>query len=783
MSELETFGNYHLIKKIAQGGMAEIFLASPKGNENQFFVLKRILPHLLEKKNYLNMFLDEVKIAKRLKHSNIVQTFDSGQVDGRYYLVLEYVNGITLSQLVYFAKKANYQLPAEVIAYIGSQVLKGLQHAHSLTDDRGVLLQIVHRDVNPQNVMLSYEGHIKLLDFGIYKGKQRLTETEVGLTKGKLSYMSPEQAKGDPLDGRSDLFAVAIIMYEMLQGGKKLFHRSDSNPAAVLNDIVHGKVVSIREKNPAVDERLSNIIMKALSKKPSQRFFDARDMQLELEKFLAAQTDKIDAFVLKRLISSMVHRRGDYSAQPDAPSAFHQASNDPPTQAQAMELTQTILRFQQAQHELSQENREPDLSKVAESVGAGITDRKDFSATPLQLSEPQAHPSEKDIQGSEAFFPQKSHHQKVKSAFFLLLGCSLFLGLVTFGYRYYQSKNVAKIENVQPFVQKLDEKQKLELSPSFADKKNQNIQEIQSDEAQKNSKTASIRIESNPEGATIRLNGVDYHQTTPTIISSLFLYRTYTIEVRKTGYKPKVLPVFLKEADKESSLFISLDKALGSVFISSEPSDATVTVNEKIFEEHTPATIVGLETGIEHHIIISKENYKNSLHSITLQEDGEKSHIEAMLEIDIESIPKASVDLFSDPASCSVVINRKEIGKTPIYRFMLQPDQDFTISITCSDYHQYVQKIHSKPKQHFRINPTLTPKGYGFLTVETVPDGAGVKLNDTVIGQTPLINFRVRPGNYKAEVFLKAQQISRSFEFRSEINKTVSRKINLLTGT
>src|SRR5688500_3784963 len=216
----QAFGKYHLLDKLAVGGMAEIFLAKSAADPNRYLVIKRILPHFSDNAQFVDMFIDEAKISAQLKHGNIVPVHDLGKIGANYFLAMEWVPGQDLKQLLARCKELGLRLSAEHAAFISWQMLMGLDYAHAKADPGGRPLHIVHRDVSPQNVLVGYDGSVKVTDFGIAKAESKLDATQAGTLKGKFGYMAPEQvvAGGPPLDHRADIFASGIILWELLTG-------------------------------------------------------------------------------------------------------------------------------------------------------------------------------------------------------------------------------------------------------------------------------------------------------------------------------------------------------------------------------------------------------------------------------------------------------------------------------------------------------------------------------------------------------------------------------------
>ena len=214
------FGKYFLLERVNVGGMAEVFRAKTTGVEGfeRLVAVKRILPDIAEDEEFVTMFKDEAKIAVQLTHANIAQIFDLGRADGSFYIALEYIHGKDLRAIMNRVRQRADQLPVAFACYVIMKVCEGLDYAHSKHDGAGQFLNLVHRDVSPQNLLVSYEGEVKIIDFGIAKAAGKAGKTQAGILKGKFGYMSPEQILGLEIDRRSDVFGVGICLYELLTG-------------------------------------------------------------------------------------------------------------------------------------------------------------------------------------------------------------------------------------------------------------------------------------------------------------------------------------------------------------------------------------------------------------------------------------------------------------------------------------------------------------------------------------------------------------------------------------
>ena len=279
------FGKYFLLERINVGGMAEVYKAKTVGVEGfeKVVAIKRILPSVAEDQEFIKMFVDEAKITSQLSHANLARTFDLGKIDDAYYIAMEYVRGRDLRAVFERIARRGERMPLPLCVYVLARVCDGLDYAHRKRDPGGHDLQIVHRDVSPQNIILSYEGEVKLIDFGIAKTANKITKTQAGILKGKFGYMSPEQVRGLPLDRRSDIFAAGVVLYELCTGERLFTGNSDFS---VLQKVREAKVRPPSQIEPAIPERLEQVMLKALAREAQDRYQEAADFAADLTRFL-----------------------------------------------------------------------------------------------------------------------------------------------------------------------------------------------------------------------------------------------------------------------------------------------------------------------------------------------------------------------------------------------------------------------------------------------------------------------------------------------------------------
>ncbi|MBN2496678.1 MAG: serine/threonine protein kinase [Deltaproteobacteria bacterium] len=307
--ESRQFGKYRLIARLATGGMAEIYLASQTSlaGFEKLIVIKRILPNLAREERFVRMFLDEARIAAMLNHPNVVQIFDLGRIGGQLFIAMEYLSGESLAMIIRACRGRNMRVPPHLVAGIMLQAAEGLHHAHSALGPDGQPLQIIHRDISPQNVFALYDGGVKVVDFGIAKATLRSTKTRTGMLKGKYAYMSPEQILAvKDLDARSDVFALGVVMWELLCCRKLYSMESDLK---LLKAITEHDAPSPASFDPELPEYLCTIVRQALARDRDERYASAADMRADLADFLKQCPESGDTIAIKAFMQDLFAKR------------------------------------------------------------------------------------------------------------------------------------------------------------------------------------------------------------------------------------------------------------------------------------------------------------------------------------------------------------------------------------------------------------------------------------------------------------------------------------------
>ena len=303
---------YVLYKKVARGGMAEIYLGKQVGQDGfqRVCCIKRILPHHIDQAEYVKMFRDEAHIGKRLQHANIVRVEGFEELKDSYAIIMEFVNGGDLRALLSHCERQNVRLSIPMALFIIAEAARGLHYAHTKIDDlTGKPMGIIHRDISPQNILISFEGEVKVTDFGIADAQNKLTETKPGIVKGKYAYMSPEQITSGNVDARTDIFALTIVLWEML-AMKRLFQGESEFKTIEMVRSVHIDK-DLRDLNPRVDRALYKIIQKGLSKKANHRYKDASEFEKSLRNYIHSKYSNFTVNDLSEFVKNILKERSE----------------------------------------------------------------------------------------------------------------------------------------------------------------------------------------------------------------------------------------------------------------------------------------------------------------------------------------------------------------------------------------------------------------------------------------------------------------------------------------
>ena len=307
---------YRVIKRLEAGGMAEVFVGeavSVQGFKKRV-AIKRVLPHLAQNENFIQMFLDEARLSARLNHANIVTVFDISSREDTYFLIMEFVDGANLKKILEARQARGKTMPLGEAAYICMEACRGLSYAHELCDDAGAALKIVHRDISPPNILLTKRGEVKVADFGLAKAGTQLSQTDPGVVKGKFSYLSPEAANGLEVDARADIFSLGIVLWEMLSGRRLFLGDSDY---ATVKLIQNANVPRLSPLNSEVDDAFEEVLLRALASDREHRYQSAREFGDALAGYLFARQMKVTSYDIAALVTAATSAQAPATAQAD----------------------------------------------------------------------------------------------------------------------------------------------------------------------------------------------------------------------------------------------------------------------------------------------------------------------------------------------------------------------------------------------------------------------------------------------------------------------------------
>lgn len=813
------FGEYYLLDRVAVGGMAEIFKAKTYGvgGFEKLLAIKRILPHHAQNQDFIRMLIDEAKIAVALNHVNIVQVYDLGKIDNDYFIAMEFVDGRDLRTVFRKCKQLNVPLAMENAVYIILEICKGLDYAHRKTDRAGVPLSVVHRDISPQNILISFEGEVKIVDFGIAKAANKVVETESGILKGKFSYMSPEQARGLSVDRRTDIFSTGIIMYELLTG-EKLFKGKGHL------DILE-KIKKFQLDPPFlpqdVPSELEFILSHALEPSLDDRYEYASDFQIELTKFLYSSSLDFTARNLSDLMRRLFQdeRREEHSKEFSVPEPddatrsvllkSHAESlvsktdlsieeNNEETQPQirlgsTLENETIVKKFQKA---LSTQNRPAAQRNTEKFLNREPEPRYDDPApgyifTPKAAPTPVAkirdvreeetlpHSEEDDATGPDAWnrsfekissvydeirkLPLSRQIALVTAVFTTLL---IFVVLVMW---------VAKPESQQVNVQtpppiEAPEKKKPVERAYLGDIQNK----VDFSPEKKPAKSATAVFITTPPGATVFSAERKALGLTPVEIFNIPADQRMLFQIQLKDFIEHE-SIFALEPDATKVIDVKLEPNFGTIEVNSTPEDAKVYLNKNYIGQ-TPLRFDKVLPNIPVIIALSKDGFEDKTVPFRIG-PGESRVFNSILE-------KAQIQvlLTSKPAGGAIFLNGIQVGITPKKLTELTPGMEYVLVVRAEGYRDWVRKIRVSNGENSELNAQLEQSRgrLGSLYMESDPPGAMVFIDGKNTNlKTPCVIDRLAAGR---QLSVKLQK--ENFEV-AEANVEVSpdevtnQKINL----
>ncbi len=702
MSDFEPkqFGKYLLLSRIAVGGMAEIYRAKTYGVDGfeKELVIKRILPHCSADKDFITMLVDEAKLSVMLSHANIVQVYDLSKVGDDYYIAMEYIHGVNLRDVMYSCREMGMPVPPDIAVYIASEICKGLDYAHRKTHpEDNTPLNIVHRDISPQNILVSYEGEVKIVDFGIAKAAMNISHTLAGILKGKIAYMSPEQAMGKTVDSRTDIFSTGILLYEMLTG-TKLF--TGESQFEVLKKIRTTKI-GIGTLPDTIPEQLKPIVVKALAYDVDERYEHAGDLQIELTKYLYSK--HVD-FSPRKLASFIHDLFADEIKDEQAIKA---------REAAAEGLTAS-MNVQEGAKQVSIVHREEEVSLEAETDKARKLKEEAFETmiTPAERAVPPvaAPPVEEVTPVRAAPPPPRAEVRRApavpKKAKTLRNAIAAMLVLAAAAFVLYR---------FVPAVRFWERPMPEEIT------------------------IGSVNITSTPEGAKIFLDGKDIGKVTPTVIEDLDADKSYTIRLEKEDFSPAEGEVTIKAAE-QVALALTLEAATGTLNIITDPEGASIMIDGKLTGNTTPATIEKLKLNTDLRLTLSKPDYEDFEQVVNL-----KTSKPQKISTKLTSIkPQMGIlNIESAPAGATVLLDGTDTGRTTPAQLANLSPKKYEVTLKMKGYEDWTKSFDVAANESVPVKANLTrpeaeekpaPK-VATLKVTSQPSGANILLDGKSTGR------------------------------------------------
>lgn len=579
---VDRLGDYRLRKRLAVGGMGEVYLGEKVGPEGFLkpVVLKCVLPQLAKDPSFVQLFLDEARLAALLNHQNIAQVYDFGATDNVYFMAMEYVPGYTVDDLRRKHASINRPMPIEHIGSVASQACQGLHYAHSLADARGVGLGLVHRDVSPHNLMVSVDGTLKILDFGIAKARAGITRVQAKGAVGKFGYMSPEQSRGEQVDARSDVFSLGVCLWEMVTNQRLHDAKIDRPPVYDPRRPVPA-VTAFRRDVPRQFER---ILETALAIDRDDRYANCQEMHLDIERFLAAMTHYAGQAALAQYLKDLAEGRVENPPEPRQsqlvePAGARRNSTRPTMPSQGLEGAQRyeevfgIGADRDAPREgvravpTSWETRRSSATALEAPSADGPKLELKTGRTPV----PQVQSSREMDEARRQRMARAAERDERRSAVRTVALAVLFVGIVAIG-----AAGVYWRESLATIVENL-------LAPPPPP-------------TPPDALAARYRITSIPEGAEIWVDGKKHAMPAPAVLE-LSPGIEYRLEVRKAGLATKYAILKATVGEGVRDLSFKLDPA-ASVRVTSSPPGAAIDVNgQRVRSLATPVTLDDVPAG------------------------------------------------------------------------------------------------------------------------------------------------------------------------------------------
>lgn len=599
-------GQYTLLDKIAQGGMAEVFKAKTRDAKSleRLVVIKRILPHIAANPEYVEMLIDEAKIAVHFTHGNIAQIYDLGRTGEDYFIVMEYVDGKTLSQIFRALNEREQRIPIDILLYCLIELCHGLSYIHRKKGPNGVPLGVVHRDISPQNIILSYSGNVKIIDFGVARADFIEGKTEDGVLKGKFAYMSPEQTKAGPIDYRSDIFSTGILLWELSTGQRLFKRKTHKETVKAVQKAKFDLPSKIRLDLP---KEMDVVIKRALAKNARSRYDDAIEMAEDLEKILFKINPEFRPIAAAKFLYKLF---GPESDEQDLSHSELTASNSPLSKVPPLPT--------------------PIAKKPLEDEATLKEKLSQIEKTPL----------------GKRHWPWKMN---TLTSYFVLAFAVFILGSFyaflthwsgTNAHLVFKNRGSGMTVMLDGHILPKDSGNEIPITPN-----DDHLLDVQQEKfisktlhlnlkpgehmtvdlaLEKIPDSGDLVIVTNPQGAEIWLNGTLQSQKTPATLKNLKANEPFVLELRLTHYKSVTKNIEIL-AGNETKIFQPLEFQYAKLLVTSTPPEALVFIDGKevgitpYFDDH-------ILPGKNHAVTVSADGYSPETKTLELAADTQELH-------------------------------------------------------------------------------------------------------------------------------------------------------------
>lgn len=813
--EPKPFGRYVLLDKLAVGGMAEIYKAKTYGIDGfeKLLAIKRILPHCAADRDFINMLVDEAKLTVLLSHANIVQVYDLGKVGDDYFISMEFIYGTNLREFMNRFVEKEEKISEDIAVYVISEVCKGLDYAHRKTDSQGKPLNIVHRDISPQNVLLSYEGEVKIVDFGIAKAAMNVSHTMAGILKGKVAYMSPEQALGKPIDHRTDIFSTGVLLYEMLTG-EKLF--TGETQFEVLNQIRTTRINTLMLPDH-IPGPLKGILAKSLAYNLKDRYQSAGDFQLELTKYLYSSyidfSPRQLSSILRKLFDADIKQRETHAViDEQTNSAIQQTDTDIGQKTQNLVTGKVAAKAPKPT--FARETEGAGTSKIKTVVGQKLSPRTLVLGAGIILTLLGGYLGYHFLKSTPSTLPKKEAHTSkapstpstIEDTGSILIetspeGAKISVnntdtGLMT-------PATVSKLALGYEYQLKLTKENYKDFSKTVVVTSSEPVKVKEPLQALAK---GIIEIDSNPRGARIILNNADTGLITPAKVENLEISKNYNLKLGLPNYYdwsssvevknfepvklqaalvPQPVPVQPAPAPQPApqqapanpiaSQSPQNQTNYGKIQINSTPGGATIFLNGQNTGHTTPYLLDKLEANKKVNLSLARNGYGEWKRTVKVTGNQTSTLTASLKEIRQPAPPTAapspapqetteepiingkpgSISVSSEPSGADVYINSENKGTTPLKIANVTPGS-VKIIISKEGYLRYNATIKLGSGENKSLGTIRLEGIYGEVSINSTPPRAAVYFDGEKIGaRTPVTIRRVprdKPHNVKIEL-------------------------------